>query len=168
MSDQAGSGDSTEWQAVGSQWGIVELLGHRVVAGQVSKSEMLGTPMLRVDVPEVEGYPAFTQFYGNTAIYAVTFVSEEVARRTANACRVNPVSVYVPDIITREKFDETVARYEKAVEQLQQRLAQRKALPDGLPTKYGPVGDVPPQEEDFASDEEYEQALERYEETHAP
>ena len=29
-------------------WGIVELMGHKVVAGQVSKSEMLGKALLRV------------------------------------------------------------------------------------------------------------------------
>lgn len=34
------------------QWGIVvELMGHKVVAGLIQKSELLGKPMLRVDVP---------------------------------------------------------------------------------------------------------------------
>jgi len=65
------------------QYAIVELMGHKVVAGLVSKSEMLGKPMLRVDVPATSAYPEFTQFYGETAIYCVTFVSEEVAQLTA-------------------------------------------------------------------------------------
>lgn len=42
-------------------WGIVELMGHKVVAGLISKSEMLGKPLLRVDVPATEGYSEFTQ-----------------------------------------------------------------------------------------------------------
>ena len=32
-------------------WAIVELMGHKVVAGLIQKSEMLGKPLLRVDVP---------------------------------------------------------------------------------------------------------------------
>ena len=46
----------------------------------VSKSEMLGKPLLRVDVPATSAYGEFTQFYGEAAIYCVTFVSEQVAR----------------------------------------------------------------------------------------
>ena len=105
-----------------SNWGIVELMGHKVVAGLVSKSEMLGKPMLRVDVPATSIYPEFTQFYGDSSIYCVTFVSEEVARRTAEANKTNPVSVYVPDLITREQLDETVKNYEE-------RLNRLRALP---------------------------------------
>jgi hypothetical protein len=105
-------------------WGIVELMGHKVVAGMVSKSEVLGKPMLRVDVPATSTYPEFTQFYGETAIYCVTFVSEEVAKRTAEANKTNPVSVYVPDLITREQLDETVKKY-------QEQITRLRALPDG-------------------------------------
>lgn len=105
-----------------SNWGIVELMGHKVVAGKVSKSEMLGKPMLRVDVPPTSTYPEFTQFYGDSSIYCVTFVSEEVARRTAEANKTNPVSVYVPDLITREQLDETIQNYEK-------RISRLRALP---------------------------------------
>lgn len=100
------------------QWGIVELMGHKVVAGLISKSEMLGKPMLRVDVPSTTAYQAFTQFYGESSIYCVTFTSEEVALRTAEQCKVNPVSVYVPDLITKEKYDEVreeAARLEREV-----------------------------------------------------
>lgn len=107
-------------------WGIVELMGHKVVAGMVSKSEMLGKPLLRVDVPPTSAYPEFTQFYGESAIYCVTFVSEEVARRTAEAQKVNPVSVYVPDLITREQLNETVKQYQEQINRL-------RALPSGNP-----------------------------------
>jgi hypothetical protein len=109
-------------------WGIVELMGHKVVAGMVSKSEVLGKPMLRVDVPATSAYPEFTQFYGETAIYCVTFVSEEVAKRTAEANKTNPVSVYVPDLITREQLDETVKKY-------QEQITRLRALPDGRQDK---------------------------------
>jgi hypothetical protein len=80
------------------QWAIVELMGHKVVAGYVTKDEMFGQPLMRVDVPETSVYPAFIQQYGVSALYCLTYVSEEVARRAAEANKVNPVSVYVPDV----------------------------------------------------------------------
>jgi hypothetical protein len=107
-----------------TNYAIVELMGHKVVAGKVSKSEMLGKPMLRVDVPATSAYPEFTQFYGETAIYCVTFVSEQVALRTAEANKTNPVSVYVPDLITRQKHEEVVQDYRERLERL-------RALPAG-------------------------------------
>lgn len=104
-------------------WGIVELMGHKAVAGKISKSEMLGSPMLRIDVPATSVFGEFTQFYGDGAIYCVTFTSEEVARLTAEQTKVNPVSVYVPDLITKEKHQEIVRR-------LEERLERPRSLPD--------------------------------------
>jgi len=86
-------------------WAIVELMGHKVVAGLAGKSELFGEAMLRIDVPATSAYPAFTQLYGTAAIYAITFVSEEVARLTAESTKVNPVSVYMPELITRERYE---------------------------------------------------------------
>jgi len=101
-----------------TNWGIVELMGHKVVAGQISKSEMLGKPMLRIDVPATSAYPEFTQFYGDGSIYCVTFVSEDVARLTAEQTKVNPVSVYVPELITIERHKEVIQSYETRLERL--------------------------------------------------
>ena len=98
------------------QYAIVELMGHKVVAGLVTKSEMLGKPMLRVDVPATSIYPGFTQFYGESAIYCVTFVSEEVAKLTAESNKVNPVSVYVPELISREWHEQIVGEYQKKIQ----------------------------------------------------
>ena len=100
------------------QWAIVELMGHKVMAGLVQKDEMLGKPMLRVDVPETTAFSAFTQFYGETALYCVSFVSEEVARRTAEQCKVNPVNVYVPDLITRERYAEDINRLQAQIRRM--------------------------------------------------
>lgn len=120
-------------------WGIVELMGHKVVAGMVSKSEMLGAALMRVDVPATSTYPEFTQFYGTSAIYCVTFVSEEVARRTAEANKTNPVSVYVPDLVTREQMDQKLKEYTDHIE----RLRALKGLPaGGVSCTWKGVGDV--------------------------
>jgi hypothetical protein len=92
------------------QWGIVELMGRKVVAGLIQKSVILGPPMLRIDIPKTSTFPAFTQFYGEAALYCVTFTSEEVATKTAEEVKVNPVSVYVPELVTREQFNEIKER----------------------------------------------------------
>lgn len=113
-------------------WGIVELMGHKVVAGLVSKDEMLGKPMLRVDVPTTSTFDAFTQFYGEAAIYCVTFVSEAVARLTAEQIKVNPVSVYVPELITRQKMDELREDYEKVIERLRRPSLQGPPADDDI------------------------------------
>lgn len=105
-----------------SNWAIVELMGHKVVAGKVEKSELLGFPMLRVDVPTTSAYPEFSQLYGETAIYCVTFVSEEVARLTAERSKVNPVSVYVPDLILAE-------HHHAEVDNLRAEIRKLRALP---------------------------------------
>ena len=80
------------------QWAIVELMGHKVVAGKVSKSEMMGKPLLRVDVPGIGDNPAFTQMYGEAAIYCITFVDEKTALQSANFYRTKPIVPYItPD-----------------------------------------------------------------------
>lgn len=79
-------------------WAIVELMGHNAIAGEVSEQAIAGAAFLRVDVPEVEGSPAFTKFYSGSAVYAITPTDEGTARRAAAHLAVRPVSVWVvPD-----------------------------------------------------------------------
>jgi hypothetical protein len=80
------------------QWAIVELMGHRTIAGKVTEQTIAGTSLLRIDVPEVPTgsggatIPAFTQFYGMHAVYALTPVSETVARMAAQYRKNQPVN----------------------------------------------------------------------------
>ena len=48
----------------------------------------------------------------------MTFTSQEVAQRAAEQCQVNPVSVYVPDLVTKEKFDRLAQRTAEIQEKL--------------------------------------------------
>jgi len=81
-------------------WAIVELMGHRKLAGRVSEKVIAGTALLRIDVPEVAqedgqpNIPGFTQFYGASSIYCLTPTSEEIARRYAGYHRERPVQAY--------------------------------------------------------------------------
>jgi hypothetical protein len=76
-------------------WAVVELFGHNIVAGEVSEVSVAGTEMLRVDVPEVDGVPGFTKFYGGAAVYAITPVDEAGALHAVRHLHVRPISTYV-------------------------------------------------------------------------
>jgi len=54
-----------------STWAIVELFGHKTLAGRVTKDTSL-FPLLRIDVPATEVAPEFTAEYGPGAIYSIT------------------------------------------------------------------------------------------------
>lgn len=62
-------------------WAIVELMGHRVIAGFVSEVTRFGAALMRVDVPGREAETAISQLYGGAAIYCVTPTTEETVRR---------------------------------------------------------------------------------------
>lgn len=123
-----------------SQWAIVELMGHKVVAGQVRKSEMMGGPLLRVDVPATDDYPGCTQFYGTAAIYAITFVSEEVARIAAKNINNNPVIVYMPELVTVEQMQAKEQVWKERFERIKEDFNRQVGLPYG--------GDFPSDEDD--------------------
>jgi hypothetical protein len=70
-------------------WAVLELMGHRKLAGIVSEQAMFGTGLIRIDVPSGEGYS--TQFYAPSALYALTPCSEELARAFAQQHQPRPV-----------------------------------------------------------------------------
>lgn len=74
------------------QWAIVELFGHQRIAGLVSEQAVGGCSFVRVDVPHTKASPEWTKLLGNGAIYAINFVTEEVAKLAAESYQVAPVS----------------------------------------------------------------------------
>jgi len=76
-------------------WAIIELFGHQQIAGLLTEAAIGGCSFVRVDVPEVNGRPAFTKFYGSGAIYAMTPCSEEVVRRALLSIMPRPISVFL-------------------------------------------------------------------------
>lgn len=73
-------------------WAIVELMGHRRLAGYVKEVEIAGAGMLRLDIPEEGDAAAATQFYAPGAVYAITPTTEETARLVRS--RPSPVSLW--------------------------------------------------------------------------
>ena len=74
-------------------WAIVELMGHRRLAGHVTEQEVAGHGFLRLDVHDAEGTVA-TQFYSPSAVYCLTPTTEEIARGLAARLRPAPVHAY--------------------------------------------------------------------------
>jgi hypothetical protein len=72
-------------------WAVLELFGHVRLAGRVTEASIGGCSFLRVDVPDAEGGIQFTRYFGNGAIYSMTPVTEEVARRVGNGSAQAPV-----------------------------------------------------------------------------
>lgn len=75
-------------------WAIVEVMGHQTFAGQVSEQTIGGASFVRVDVPQVGDIPAFCKFIGGASIYAMTPVSEQVARLRAEKLRKAPLEFW--------------------------------------------------------------------------
>jgi len=88
------------------EWAIVELMGHRRLAGRVTGVTVAGAPFLRIDVPSSSdvGDPQLsaTQLYAPAAVYAITPTTEEVVRR----CRVTPTPVQQWELRAGPAIDE--------------------------------------------------------------
>jgi hypothetical protein len=76
-------------------WAIVELMGHRRLAGYLTEVQIAGHGFLRLDVPPAlaaddDSDGGATQFYAPASVYAITPTTEEVVR----AVRVAPEPVH--------------------------------------------------------------------------
>lgn len=79
-------------------WAILELMGHRRLAGRVSEATIGGGSFLRLDVPGENGDMA-TQFYSPSAVYCITPTTEDIARAVAKRCAPTPVTRYeIPEV----------------------------------------------------------------------
>lgn len=72
-------------------WVILELMGHRRLAGYLKEEQIGGATFIRIDVPAQSGTLA-TQFYSPSAVYCITPVSEELSRKVAVSSQPEPVT----------------------------------------------------------------------------
>src|SRR5574337_1084077 len=99
-------------------WAIVDLFGHQKIAGKLTTQTLGAAALIRIDVPEVvipertakeydyaagkykeKAIPAYTKggytrFFGVGAIYSISPVNEELARRAVAAIDAEPVKPY--------------------------------------------------------------------------
>lgn len=81
-------------------WACVEIFGHRKHYGRIREVERFATKMLRVDVPTQTAAPLLgeaetfeTFMYGGGAIFSLTPMTEEAARKWAAQERPQPYSL---------------------------------------------------------------------------
>jgi hypothetical protein len=118
-------------------WAVVELMGHRRLAGYVREAAAFGTSLLRIDVPGDDPDKAHaTQYYGGGSIYAVTPCTEEIARSLSKQTRETPAAIAYalpvpkscgvawnygtpcsPDIVTRVELGDTICGRHKLQEE---------------------------------------------------
>lgn len=74
MTSQAEAARPTEGETIVDQFAVVEIFGHRRLAGRVKEVEQFGTKMLRIDIPtEGDFAKGFTtQLYGGGSLFSVT------------------------------------------------------------------------------------------------
>jgi hypothetical protein len=83
-----------EAKEIFSEWCILELFGHKKLAGLVSEVTMAGGAFLRVDVPSGNGETEYTRFYNPSAIYSMSPVNKELAVAFATKIKEPPISRY--------------------------------------------------------------------------
>lgn len=76
-------------------YAIVELFGHAQIAGFVTEATIGGCALLRVDVPAINGRPAFTKFFGNGAIYSMLPCGEAEALEALRHIMPRAVSTFI-------------------------------------------------------------------------
>jgi hypothetical protein len=85
-------------------WALVELMGHQRIVGKVSEQPLFGVNMCRVDVPATKAQPAFTKYYGGSAIYSTTPITEEMALSMVENIGAAPVTAYeVREFISKQE-----------------------------------------------------------------
>lgn len=75
-------------------WAVVDVMGHQRFVGKVTEQVVAGHGFVRVDVPETDKQKAWTKLIGPGSIYAITPVSEEIARAMARERMATPISEY--------------------------------------------------------------------------
>lgn len=90
-----------ETKAGFKEWVVLELMGHRKLAGLLTEQEIAGHGFLRLDISTGVRYrpdgssieeSVATQFYSPSSVYAITPVSERTAREFAQRHQPEPVT----------------------------------------------------------------------------
>jgi hypothetical protein len=73
------------------EWANVELFGHQRVVGLVTEAQIAGSKFLRIEALNKDGGTT-TRFYGPSAVYCLTPISEQIARGLAARFGADPIS----------------------------------------------------------------------------
>lgn len=89
-------------------WAILEVMGHRRLAGHVQEVTIAGAQMLRIDIPgKAEGDAVkATQYYGGSSIFCLTPTTEELARKEANPPEWTPTPYQLSSGGSDDEYDD--------------------------------------------------------------
>ncbi len=73
------------------EWAIVDVMGHQRYVGQVTEQVIAGCDFVHVDIPKTKKTQPWTKLIGTGSIYAITPVSEDIARSMAANSQREPV-----------------------------------------------------------------------------
>ncbi|HUV08434.1 MAG TPA: acetyltransferase [Spirochaetia bacterium] len=73
------------------EWAILELMGHRRLAGLVREETIGSASFIRIDVPDGNGGFSATQFYNPASVYCMTPTTQGMAEQVAARERPQPV-----------------------------------------------------------------------------
>lgn len=85
-------------------WGIVELFGHTVLAGEISKCEI--GDFVQINIPKIGVIPAWSKMVNPKAIYGITPTSEETAKQKAKAIKAMPINQWDTNELLENRFKE--------------------------------------------------------------
>ena len=89
-------------------WAILELMGHRKLAGMVKTESLGGAPFIRIDIYSSESKIELTQYYNPSSIYSITPTFMEVCIKFTKNNYQQPVQ--------RWELPEPVPSQEKEIE----------------------------------------------------
>jgi hypothetical protein len=96
-----------------AEWAIVEMMGHRRLAGLVQEVQLAGAGFLRLDIPAAGDDPGRTQYLSPGSVYALHPVDEATARQAAAAWRPAPVQRWeLPAAVGDEREAVSVGHHE--------------------------------------------------------
>lgn len=85
-------------------WGVLELMGHVKLAGYITNEKLFGVEIGRIDIPSGDSF--ITQYFGGSAVYRMTPVSEEIARAFSAQNQPRPVYIYELELPERIPDDD--------------------------------------------------------------
>lgn len=101
---------------------VIEMLGHRVVAGRVQECKRFGVEGTLIDVPAADGSPAWQTFVAGSAIYAVTPCSQAQALAYIQHHYQRPpqyLQLPAPDPAEREELADEAAFLRRLIDELE-------------------------------------------------
>lgn len=78
-------------------WGLLEVMGHKKYAGWIFTRQIGNSTVIQVDVPAIDGIPAFSKIFNVNSMFGITPLSESLTKRYAERIREKPIYVFAWD-----------------------------------------------------------------------